>query len=100
MHMKAGRGEWSRPEAISCLLWALGSHFECSSVEVELSVSLLHHLLVGLFEVFGQDHISVLAHRLHTSFLSDRLDVSSRNLFRSTHEVFQVYLFTQVHLAR
>ena len=49
----------------------------CSSVEVELSVALLDDLLVGLLEVFGHDYISVLTHSLHTSFLSDRLDICS-----------------------
>ncbi len=43
----------------------------CSSVEVELCVTLLDDLLVGLLEVLGQDHVSVLAYGLHTGFLRD-----------------------------
>ena len=42
-----------------------------SSVEVEISVSLLDNLFVGLFEILGKDHITILANSLHTCFLSD-----------------------------
>ena len=76
----------------------LSSRCRCSSVEVKLSVALLDYLLVCLFEVLGHDDISVFANSLHTSLLSDRLDISSRNLLRTTHEVFQVDFLTQVHL--
>ena len=66
---QSGSGPGRRQDDDPVLFIMRGSH--CSSVEVELGVSLLHNLLVGLFKVLGQDDISVLTYGLHTRLGSD-----------------------------
>lgn len=72
----------------------------CSSVEVELCVSLLDDLFIGLFEVLRQNHISVLSYGLHASLLGDGLNVGGGDFLWATHKVLQVDLFAQIHFTR
>jgi len=57
-------------------------------------------VLVGLFEVFGQDDVPVCAHCKHSGFLTNGRDIGARDLIRSCHKVLEVNLVAQVHLAR
>ena len=63
-----------------------------SSVEVKLCVSLLNNLFVSFFEVLGKDYVSVLAHCLHASLLSDRSYVCGRHFLWPTHKVLKTFL--------
>ena len=70
-----------------------------SLIEIKFCVPLLNNLLVSFFEVFGQDHIAVLADCLHAGLLADALDISGGDLLRAGNVIFQVDFLTQVHLA-
>ncbi|KAA3454971.1 phosphopantetheine adenylyltransferase-like isoform X1 [Gossypium australe] len=48
--------------------------------ELKVSVRLLHICSVTLFEVLGKYHISVLANRMHSSFLADGSNLSDSNM--------------------
>ena len=59
---------------------------------------LLNIILVTLLKIFRQDNVSVFSDCMHTSFLADCVDVSSRYSVRSGHIVFKINLVAQVHL--
>ena len=69
-------------------------------IEIEIGVSLFNNFLVSLLEIFWKYHISVLSNGLHTCFLSNWGDISSTNLFRTRHIIFQIDFLTQVHFVR
>merc|ERR1719186_135436 len=64
---------------------------------IELMIEFMFHfifilqlVLVGLFEIFCQNNISVFSYRDHTSFLADGMNISTGNLVRSSNKVFQI----------
>jgi len=66
-------------------------------IEIEIGVSLFNNLLVSLLEIFWEYHISVLSYGLHACFLSDWWNISSTDLLRTRHIIFQINFLTQVH---
>ena len=79
-----GMGQYIMLPRFACMIYRLIIYYERwilyvarSSVEVEFGVSLLYYLLVGFFEIFWKDNISVFTNSLHTSLLSDSLNIGS-----------------------
>jgi hypothetical protein len=69
-------------------------------VKRKLLLRLLNALLVCLVKVSGEDHIPILAHRLHSSLLANGADFCSTDLVRAVHIVLQIYFITNVHFCR
>lgn len=95
-----------------------------SFVEIELLVTLFDVILVTLFKVLCQNHVSVLTHGLHTCLqnqtaffcllvvlsskfsakrckylLTNGVDVGARNLVWTGDIILKVDFFTQIHFA-
>jgi hypothetical protein len=83
-------------------------------VELVLHLVLVFELvLVRLFEILGEDDVSVLSKKQmkswrstdflpdgdHTSFLADRVNISTRDFVWSSDKVFEVDVVGQVHFA-
>lgn len=74
------------------------SHLILLAIELILRIGTLHHLLVRLFQVLGEDDVSVVANRLQTGFLTNRRDIGTADLLRTIHKGLQIHLLAQVHL--
>lgn len=74
------------------------SHLILLAIELILRIGTLHHLLVRLFQVLGEDDVSVVANRLQTGFLANRRDIGTADLLRTIHKGLQIHLLAQVHL--
>ena len=69
-------------------------------VEVVFGLVLLDIVLVALFEVLGEDDVSVFPDRLHSGFLANGVDVGAGDFVRPSDKVFQVNFLRQIHLGR